>query len=99
MALDPGVHPPPQIDKTQALYVVGLTERQLEVATLFAQGFDEDAIARRLWLAKNTVKTHGRKALDCLGLHRRRELREWREALVAETQRRKGQAPHGVPSL
>ena len=48
-----------------------LTPREREVIRLLADGLDDDAIARTLYLSRNTVRTHIGKALRRLGVHSR----------------------------
>jgi non-specific serine/threonine protein kinase len=55
----------------------GLTEREMEVAMLVAQGLTNQAIAQQLVLSKRTVEMHVSNALHRLGLARRTELAAW----------------------
>ncbi len=48
-----------------------LSERELEVLTLIAEGLTNPEIASRLFLALNTVKTHTRNIYGKLGVHNR----------------------------
>jgi LuxR family maltose regulon positive regulatory protein len=48
-----------------------LTERELEVLELFAEGLTNREIASRLFLALNTVKAHSRNIYGKLGVHNR----------------------------
>jgi two-component system NarL family response regulator len=50
-----------------------LTERELEVLRLVAQGLANRDIAGRLFISENTVKNHVRNILDKLRLHSRME--------------------------
>ena len=50
-----------------------LTERELEVLRLVAQGLSNRDIAGRLFISENTVKNHVRNILDKLRLHSRME--------------------------
>jgi len=50
-----------------------LTERELEVLRLVADGLTNREIARELFIAENTVKNHVRNILDKLHLHSRME--------------------------
>ena len=50
-----------------------LTERELEVLRLVAQGQSNREIARSLYIAENTVKNHVRNILEKLHLHSRME--------------------------
>jgi DNA-binding NarL/FixJ family response regulator len=61
-----------------------LTERELEVLRLVAQGLNNKDIAKRLFISENTVKNHVRNLLEKLQLHSRMEavLYAVREKLV-----------------
>ena len=48
-----------------------LSERELEVLGLFAQGLTNSEIASRLFLSPHTVKTHSSNIYSKLGVHRR----------------------------
>ena len=50
-----------------------LTERELEVLRLVAQGLNNKDIAKRLFISENTVKNHVRNLLEKLQLHSRME--------------------------
>src|SRR5689334_23701272 len=50
-----------------------LTERELEVLKLVAQGLNNREIAKRLFISENTVKNHVRNILEKLQLHSRME--------------------------
>jgi two-component system NarL family response regulator len=50
-----------------------LTERELEVLRLVAQGMANKDIAKELFISENTVKNHVRNILDKLRLHSRME--------------------------
>src|SRR3954467_15662853 len=50
-----------------------LTERELEVLRLVAQGIPNREIAEQLFIAENTVKNHVRNILEKLHLHSRME--------------------------
>ncbi|URM92436.1 response regulator transcription factor [Streptomyces sp. MRC013] len=49
---------------------VRLSPRQLEVVELLARGFRTDAIARRLYMTEETVRTHRRRAIEAFGRNR-----------------------------
>jgi DNA-binding NarL/FixJ family response regulator len=48
-----------------------LTERELEVLRLVAQGLNNREIGRQLFISENTVKNHVRNVLEKLQLHSR----------------------------
>ena len=50
-----------------------LTERELEVLKLVAQGMNNREIADELYISENTVKNHVRNILEKLHLHSRME--------------------------
>jgi len=50
-----------------------LTRREQEVLALLVDGLDQEAIARRLVVSKNTARTHVQKVLSKLGVHSRLE--------------------------
>ncbi len=50
-----------------------LTERELEVLRLVAQGMNNREIAKQLFISENTVKNHVRNILEKLQLHSRME--------------------------
>jgi DNA-binding NarL/FixJ family response regulator len=54
-----------------------LTERQLEIVTLIAQGMTNQAIANRLGLERLTVSEHIATILWQLGLQGRHEIAAW----------------------
>jgi len=55
----------------QAVAPPRLTERELEVLRLVAQGLNNREIGRQLFISENTVKNHVRNMLDKLQLHSR----------------------------
>ena len=67
---------PSQADTTssqtdQSVIVEPLSERELEVLELIAEGLTNKAIAHRLFLSQNTVKVHARNINSKLGVHSR----------------------------
>ena len=50
-----------------------LTDRELEVLKLVAQGLNNRDIAKELFISENTVKNHIRNILEKLHLHSRME--------------------------
>jgi len=61
------IHPPTQ------LLIEPLSERELEILRLIAQGLSNREIAERLFLALNTVKGHNRRIFNKLQVQRRTE--------------------------
>jgi len=57
--------------RPEAADAVRMTKREQEVMQLIAQGFDNKAIAKRLGVAGDTVKSHVRNILEKLTLHSR----------------------------
>jgi len=57
----------------QAVPMPRLTERELEVLKLVAQGMSNKEIATELYISENTVKNHVRNILEKLHLHSRME--------------------------
>jgi len=60
-------------DERQAAPMPRLTERELEVLKLVAQGMSNREIAGELFISENTVKNHVRNILEKLHLHSRME--------------------------
>jgi DNA-binding NarL/FixJ family response regulator len=60
-------------DERQSLPTPRLTERELEVLKLVAQGMSNREIAVELYISENTVKNHVRNILEKLHLHSRME--------------------------
>jgi len=50
---------------------LGITQRELEVLELIAQGMSNREIAGKLYVSENTVKTHSSRVFDKLGAKRR----------------------------
>ncbi|MCL4262027.1 MAG: LuxR family transcriptional regulator [Anaerolineae bacterium] len=63
----------PAITIPQPALIEPLSERELEVLRLVAQGFSNREIGERLFLALDTVKGHNRRIYDKLGVQRRTE--------------------------
>jgi two-component system, NarL family, nitrate/nitrite response regulator NarL len=62
-----------QQDREVALMAEQLTYRELDVLKLLAEGVRGDAIAQRLGISKNTVRTHVQSILTKLQVHTRLE--------------------------
>jgi len=60
-------------DEPRAVPAPKLTERELEVLQLVAQGMNNRDIAKQLFISENTVKNHIRNILEKLHLHSRME--------------------------
>ena len=60
-------------DDRQPINPPRLTERELQVLKLVAQGFNNRDIAKDLFISENTVKNHVRNILEKLHLHSRME--------------------------
>ena len=60
-------------DEKQAVPSPRLTDRELEVLKLVAQGMSNREIASELYISENTVKNHVRNILEKLHLHSRME--------------------------
>jgi DNA-binding CsgD family transcriptional regulator len=68
----------------QASGVGGLTNRELEVVGLVAQGLTNGQIAARLFISTKTASVHVSNVLRKVGLTSRRQLAEWSAAQVPE---------------
>ncbi len=51
-----------------------LTKRQHEIMELFAHGYDIPAIAKKLYISENTVRTHTKRLYSALEIHSRQEI-------------------------
>lgn len=56
--------------------VYGLSAREAEVMELAARGNSAPAIAARLFISENTVRTHIKRIYAKLGIHKKQELLE-----------------------
>ncbi|WP_232629664.1 helix-turn-helix transcriptional regulator [Methylobacterium sp. Leaf118] len=54
-----------------------LTVRERQILNLICAGLDDDAIARKLGLSRNTVRNHGAALYRKLGVHKRAEAVIW----------------------
>jgi DNA-binding NarL/FixJ family response regulator len=57
--------------------VPDLTLRERQILNLICSGLDDDGIARKLGLSRNTVRNHGAALYRKLGVHRRTEVILW----------------------
>ncbi|MBE7199394.1 PAS domain S-box protein [Methylobacterium sp. A49B] len=57
--------------------VPNLTVRERQILNLICSGLDDDAIARKLGLSRNTVRNHGAALYRKLGIHKRSEAVVW----------------------
>jgi len=64
---------------------VSLTERELEILHLVAEGLTNHQIAKQLFISEKTVQTHRRNLMDKLGFHDRVDLVKYaiRKGLIA----------------
>jgi len=60
-------------DERQSVPTPRLTDRELEVLKLVAEGMSNREIAGELFISENTVKNHVRNILEKLHLHSRME--------------------------
>jgi two-component system NarL family response regulator len=60
-------------EEKQQMPAPRLTDREMEVLTLVAQGLNNRDIAKKLFISENTVKNHVRNILEKLHLHSRME--------------------------
>jgi LuxR family maltose regulon positive regulatory protein len=60
-------------DNPNSQMIDPLSQRELEVLQLICQGFSNQEICKRLYLALDTVKGHNRRIFDKLQVHRRTE--------------------------
>jgi LuxR family maltose regulon positive regulatory protein len=63
----------PEARPAKSMLVEPLSQRELEVLQLIAQGFSNREISERLFLALDTVKGHNRRIFDKLQVQRRTE--------------------------
>jgi len=63
----------PQADESEFSFLEPLTERELEVLNLVAEGFSNPQIARHLGVSRNTVKFHVSSIIAKLGATSRTE--------------------------
>jgi len=65
--------PPPRGGREEARLVEALTSRETEVLELLAEGLSNKAIAARLGISTNTVKTHLELLFEKIGVSSRAE--------------------------
>jgi len=70
---NPGQTLPSAFPRSPQPLVEPLSQRELEVLRLIAEGLSNDEISKRLFLALDTVKGHNRKIFDKLQVQRRTE--------------------------
>ncbi|HVM40254.1 MAG TPA: response regulator transcription factor [Acidimicrobiia bacterium] len=77
-----------QADDRSSPHAPRLTDRELEVLQLVAQGLSNKRIAEKLYISENTVKNHVRNMLEKLHVHSRMEavLYAMRENLIDDPQ-------------
>ena len=68
VVIDPGLVDELLTRRREASALDDLTERELEVLGLMAEGLTDRGIAQRLWLTPRTVETHVRHILQKLGI-------------------------------
>ena len=70
---NPGQALPSALTRSAQPLIEPLSQRELEVLRLIAEGLSNDEISKRLFLALDTVKGHNRKIFDKLQVQRRTE--------------------------
>ncbi len=68
---------PPAADRRWPGKLHDLTEREAEVLALITQGYENDAIAERLYISPNTLKSRIRKLYRRLGFENRVQAAVW----------------------
>ncbi|SDN52679.1 PAS domain S-box-containing protein [Methylobacterium phyllostachyos] len=66
----------PEIGSVDAA-ALNLTVRERQILNLICSGLDDEAIARKLDLSRNTVRNHGAALYRKLGIHKRSEAVVW----------------------
>ena len=66
----------PDVGRSDAS-VVDLTVRERQILNLICSGLDDDAIASKLGLSRNTVRNHGAALYRKIGVHKRSEAVVW----------------------
>ncbi len=66
----------PDVTRSDAL-ALNLTMRERQILNLICSGLDDEAIARKLDLSRNTVRNHGAALYRKLGVHKRSEAVVW----------------------
>jgi len=69
----PAAMPQSEIENPKSTMLEPLSQRELEILKLIAQGLSNRAIGERLFLALDTVKGHNRRIFDKLQVERRTE--------------------------
>lgn len=70
----------PTIDSVGTPSDLGLTEREVEVLVLIAQGLPNAAIAQRMFVSENTLKSHIRRLYKKIGAKSRTQAVLWATA-------------------
>jgi DNA-binding NarL/FixJ family response regulator len=76
---DPARRPPPVTSCHPEIARVGLSQREVDVLRLVAEGLTNQEIAGRLYLSINTVKSYIRYAYRKIGVERRSQAVLWAE--------------------
>lgn len=77
IVVDDSRRPGPSADRRWPGKQHDLTEREAEVLALITQGYDNEAIATRLYISPNTLKTRIRKLYRRLGFENRVQAAVW----------------------
>ncbi len=75
-----------------------LTDREYDVYDLLRQGRDCDRIKERLFISRNTVRSHTRSIYMKLGVHSQQDLISFDQELGIEIERTQGQAKPDAPT-
>ena len=66
----------PDVSRSDAT-LLNLTVRERQILNLICSGLNDEAIARKLSLSRNTVRNHGAALYRKLGIHKRSEAVVW----------------------
>ena len=64
-----------------------LTRRELDVFRYLAMGYTKDAMAEKMCVSSNTIRTHSRNVYAKLGVHSRQELIDLVDGIVEKGSR------------